>query len=148
MNEKLVKFLILAAVVVVLAPLAPRLMPKPASFERTKAAFEAAGYTVNDYNVTAPGQLEAVEQASMTVAGAWVDVYRYDGEGVIAKQIEYQKKDAGSAIVETWNLAQSLGAAPNRNRPSMAKRNGMYMIVATGDDKALLKELVGIFAGL
>jgi len=84
----------------------------------------------------------------MVVNGARVDIYQYDDEGRIVRNLEYRKKDAGTAIVETWNLAQSLGAAPSKNRPESSGRNGMFLIIATGDDQALLNEIVRIFKSL
>jgi hypothetical protein len=145
---KIIKFVVLVVVVLAAIPFIPKLLPKPASFERAVAAFQAANLEVTDYAEPQPPGLESIAQASMVVNGARVDIYLYDDEGRIVRNVEFRKKDAGSAIVETWNLAQSLGAAPSKNRPEASGRNGMFMIVATGDDQALLNEIVRIFKSL
>ncbi len=148
MSDALKKFLIIALLALILFPLIPRLLPKPASFERAKAAFEEAGFTVSDYQVLPHPQMEAGAQASMKIESAFLHIYRYDSEGKIRKHMEYQKKDAGTAIVESWNLAQSLGAAPKKQIPSIAVRNGKYMLIAHGQDKALLDKIGELFRKL
>jgi len=148
MGDTLKKVLIGAVVIVVLLPVLNKYRPRPASFERAQAAFAAANLSVYDYAEVAQPALEAVAQVTMHIDMARVDLYRFDSEGKIAKQLEYQKKDAGSQMVEAWNIAQSLGAAPDRNKPTQAARNGKFMIVATGEDEELLKSIVRIFKSL
>lgn len=152
MDPKILKIIItvviLLVAVPVLLPIIQGLLPEPIAFERAVAGFQAAGLPLSEHSVVAAPQLEAIAQISMRIGNAQVDIYHYDNEGKIVKQLEYQKKDAGTAMVETWNLAQSLGAAPSRNRPSVAARKGMFMIVATGDDKALLNRIVNTFRSL
>ena len=58
------------------------------------------------------------------------------------------KKDAGTAIVETWNLSESLGAAPNRNIPTYHGRRGKVMIVVTTPDEGLGRRVVDAFKKL
>lgn len=148
MNDGLKKILIVVVAVLILVPVLPKILPKPMTFDRIKAGFEAAGLPVTDYAPLPYAGLEAVEQVGMYIGQIRVDVYHYDDEGKIAKQLEYQKKDAGTAIVETWNLAQSLGAAPSRNLPSLAARRGRFMAVATGPDEAMVKRVIEVFRKL
>lgn len=140
------------AVVALLAffafPFVVKYWPKPPSFERAREAFEKAGWTVEDYTPDASLNLGAESSVLMRVNGVRVEIYHFTDEGKIATQLEYQKKDVGTAIVETWNLAESLGAAKPANLPSQAARNGMFMIVATGENKDALHEVVKVFQGL
>lgn len=142
------KLAIIALLVFISFPFVVRYWPKPASPDRAKLAFEAAGMTVEDYATTDNPGLGGDYGANMVVDGAMVTVYHFANEGKIATQFEYQKKDVGTAIVESMNLAQQLGAAQTKQMPSAAARNGMYMIVATGPDDALVKRIASIFGGL
>lgn len=146
--NQILKYFLIAVVVIAILPFAVRLLPEAVTFDRALAAFKAAGMDVQDYRVAEHPGMESVAQADMRIDGAWVNLYEYDDEGVIVRNLEYRKKDAGTAIVETWNLAQTLGAAPSVNKPERSARNGMFMIVATGEDEALLKKIVTIFADL
>lgn len=152
MDPKILKIIIAVVVIVigvpVLLPVIQGLLPEPITFERVIAGFQEAGLPLSDYTELPAPQLEAIAQLSMRIGNANVDVYHYDNEGKIVKQLEYQKKDAGTAMVETFNLAQSLGAAPSRNKPSVAARRGMFMIVAIGEDRALLNRIVNTFRSL
>ncbi len=141
------KVLIAVIAVVVLFPLIPvllHMLPEPLTMERAQRAFENSGMTVSDVRKTEAPGLGAVEQMSMYVNGALVEIYRFDDEGALATQLEYQKPDSGSAIVETWNLSESLGAAKPKNNVS-ADRNGMFMITVTSDDKALRQRIITVF---
>lgn len=131
-------------VILIAIPVLPRLMPTPLTMDGIEAGFKAAGFTVADMQTPAP-QLGAVEERLMTVNGASVEVYRFEDEGKIATQLEYQKPDSGSAIVETWNLSESLGAAKPKSKPVSASRNGMFMLVVIGEDKALRDRVVQAF---
>lgn len=151
-NNKLIKAAIVIAVVVLAGPFVlpyiQQILPKAVTYERAQAAFTAAGMSVDSPHSVAPANLEAVEQMEMYVNGMLVDIYRYDNEGKIAKNVEYQKTDPGTAMVEMFNLAQSIGAAPSKNAPLFADRNGMFMIVATGPDKETLRRIVQVFTSL
>jgi len=142
------KVVIAIVVVVVLIPIIPRLLPKPVTFERAEAVFKEGGYAVSEVRVETAPMLGAVEQVSMIVDGAQVSIYRFDSEGKVAIQLEYQKPDAGTAIVETWNLSESLGAAKPKNKPVAAGRNGLFMITATSDNTELRNKLVVLFKAL
>ncbi len=152
MSDQVRKLLIFAVVLlvgfVVVVPILPKILPKPNTAERARDAFEAVGMAVTYFEPADQPGLEANSEICMSVSGATVSVYHYSNEGKIAKQLEYQKKDAGSAMVETWNLAASLGAAPKRDRPSQAVREGMYMLVVTADDAGLVKRIAEIYRGL
>ncbi len=146
--DALKKLLVLALVVFVAAPFVAPYWPKPASFERTRDALKAAGMQVEGYQETpAPGR-DAAKGANLTADGIAVELYWFNSEGKIATQLEYTKKDAGTAIVESMNIAQSLGAAQPVQTPSASARNGMYMIVATGPDAQKVRQIVSVFESL
>ena len=142
------KVVIIVVVGLVLLPLLPKIIPKSFTMESVEPGFRTAGFTVEGARPVEPPQNEALEQLSMTVNGLQVDVFRYDDEGKIAKQLEFQKPDSGSAIVEAWGLAQTLGAAKPVNKPVTPERRGMFMIVVTGDDKALRLRIAESFKHL
>ena len=142
------KIIIAIVAVVLLLPIIPKLLPKPVTFERAEAAFKEGGYAVSEVRVETAPMLGAVEQVSMIVDGAQVSIYRFADEGKVAIQLEYQKPDAGSAIVETWNLSESMGAAKPKNKPVSAGRNGLFMITAASDNAELRNKLVVLFKAL
>lgn len=144
-SNKLKKIAIWAVIFLLVAPFIPKFLPKAVTFSRAKAAFEQNGLYVTEYTVAEFPGLEAIAQVSMYVDTVRVEIYQYGGEGKIAKHMGYQQKDPGSAIVETWGLAQSLGAAPSRNTPYLAVRNGKFMLIVTGHDEALLRRVENIF---
>jgi hypothetical protein len=144
MDSGIKKLLIVVVLVLILIPVVPRLLPKPLTFERFQEAFLDAGLNVEQFRPVTPS-LEAVEQVSAVINGAQVEIYRYDNEGKIVRYLEYQKKDPGAAMVESWGLAQSLGAAVPQELPSRSARKRMYMIVATGPDQAVLIAIVTAF---
>jgi hypothetical protein len=141
------KVLVVAVVLLIAFPLVKKMMPKAVTFDRAEKAFIAAGLPAANFQETAPG-LEAVAQVSGTIGSATVDLYKYDHEGKIAKQLEYQKQDPGQAMVEAWGLAQAMGAAVQKSTPTRSARNGKFMIVATGEDPALLDRIVAVFNSL
>ncbi len=147
MNSPLVKVFTALVVILLLVPVVPHLLPKPKTFARAKAAFEKAGLDIADYREVTPG-LEAVAQVSMTIGDASVDIYQYGDEGKIVRNLEYQKKDAGTAIVEAWGLADALGAAKPKEVPQRTARKGMLMLIATGEDTALLDRIRDAFRGM
>jgi len=143
------KKVLIAIVVLVLAiPILPLIIPKPVTFERIQAALAGQGLAVTDVNEVTLPQNQAVAEVAMSLNGAPVHIYLYDHEGKIAKQLEFQKPDAGSQIVATWNLSESLGAAKPKNKPLSAARNGMFMLTVESEDKALRDRIVRIFKGL
>lgn len=145
------KVVIGVIVAIILVPVLPRILrmfPEALTLDRIEPAFTAAGLAVSGVSKPSSPGLGAVEEMSMVVNGANVIVYRFESEGKIAAQLEYQKPDAGSVIVETWNLSESLGAAKPKNKPCSAGRNGMFMITATSEDKATNAKIVQIFKGL
>lgn len=129
-------------------PFLPGLLPKAVTFERAEQAYRDSGLEVQEWARAASPGLEASEEVRAQISGATVNLYRYTNEGKIAKQLEYQKQDPGSAMVEAWGLAQSLGAAQSHQTPTRSARNGKFMIVATGEDTALLNQIVQIFTAL
>lgn len=147
MDDGLKKILIAIVVIVLLVPVAVKLLPKPMTWDRMQNGFKNAGLTVEQFEVV-PASMESVEQASATINAMMVDIYRYDDEGKIVRNLEYQKPDPGAAIVESWGLAQSLGAAVTKKIPTRSARRGMYLIVATGEDEASLDRIVQAFKAL
>jgi len=140
------KIVIAGVALLLLLPIIQRFWPKPFTFERFQAALEHAALTVeNAGKVGAPSIQGAVEQFSMLVNGAQVDVYRFEDEGKIATQLEYNKTDAGTAIVETWNLSESLGAAKPKNKPVLVRRNRMFLLIVSHEDKTLRERIAKVF---
>ena len=143
------KALIAIIALLVLLPVILRLLPKPFTFDRFQAALKSAGFVVDNASkvdtATIPG---AVEQFSMVVNGAQVDVYRFEDEGKIATQLEYNKPDPGQVIVESWHLAEAMGAAKNPNKPVLAARNRMFMLLVTHEDNDLRERIGRVFKSM
>jgi len=142
------KALVIVGVLLLALPIIPKLIPETMTLDKVVAALTAAGYTLTDVKDVDSPRLGAIAMKELTVNGANVELYEFDDEGEIAKQLEYQKPDAGSAIVETWNLSESLGAAKPQSKPVTAARNGMMMIVVMSEDKALRERVASVFRGL
>ena len=143
------KAVLAVVAIILLLPIAQRLIPKPVTFERVEAALNSAQFSVTDVQkVDRPALSGAIEQVSMVVNGAAVEVYRFEDEGKIVTQLEYQKPDAGSAIVETWNLSEALGAAKPKNKPLLPLRNRMFLMTITHEDKALRDRIGKVFKSL
>jgi len=148
MSNPIVKAVVAVIVILLLVPVIQAVWPKPATFERAVAGFETAGLTVSDYQQGAGGGLDAVERATMTIRDASVEIYRYDDEGAIVKNLEYQKDDPGQAIMESWGLAEAMGAAPDKSWSQRTARKGMLMLIARGEDKDLLNRIREAFLGM
>lgn len=147
MNRNVIKVVLALLAVVLLLPIALQFVPGRRTLADFRADFERAGLEVASYAEVAAPQLGAVEQAELSVAGAWVRIYRFDNEGRIATQLEYHRPDAGTTAVEAWGIAQSLGAAPPRNAPMTAERRGMFLLVAEGPDRETLRRIQQAFRG-
>ena len=140
------KKLLVSLVILVLAfPFLAKLIPDPMSIERVRAAFEAAGYEVEKFDVIGTPNREAVAQWVLTVTGYRVEVYEYDSEGKIAKHLGYLAPDPGASLVTSMGIAESLGAAPDPNLPSVALRKGKWMVQVIGADRGRCQTLAGIF---
>ena len=148
MSDTLKKILFWGLVALLLLPVVNKFRPRAVTFERAQAAFVAAGMTITEYQERARSSLESIAEVSMYVDTASVSIYQYDHEGKIATQLAYQKDDPGAAIVESWGLAQALGAAESKNIPQRSLRNGKFMLIARGYDEALLARIVSVFKGL
>ncbi len=140
------KKLIISLVILIFAfPFLIKLIPDPMSIERVRTAFEAAGYEVEKIDVIGTPSREAVAQWVLTVTGYRVEVYEYDSEGKIAKHLGYLAEDPGASLVSTMGLAESLGAAPNPNLPSVARRKGKWLVQVIGEDRVHCQTLANIF---
>lgn len=139
------KVLILIVILVAAFPFLVKLIPKPMSVERVAAAFEAAGYAVENVEELSSPQREAVRHWQMSVDGYRVELFQYDNHAKLVKNLEYLKPDAGTVMVEATNLAQQLGAAPNPNLPTAVDRKGNWMLLVTGEEKAKCVEIVRVF---
>ena len=148
MSEMLKKSLILGVLALLLIPVVSKYRPRAASFDRAQAAFTAAGMTITEYQERSQPSLDSIAEVYMYVDAASVSIYHYGSEGKIAVQLGYQKDDPGAAIVESWGLAQALGAAESKNVPQRSLRNGMFMLIARGYDEELLNRIVSVFNGL
>jgi len=142
------KVLIGLAIVIVLLPFLVKVLPKPMSFERVEKGLRAAGFAVENVAPVPNPMLDATEQITMTVNGCRVDVYRYKDEGKIRKQFEFQREDPGAKIVESWGLADALGAAkPNPVKTSVA-RHAMFMLTVASESEDLRMRVLQAFLDL
>lgn len=140
------KKLIVSLVILVIAfPFLAKLIPDPMGIERVRAAFEEAGYEVENFDaLDTPGR-EAIAQWVLTVTEYRVEVYEYDSEGKIAKHLGYLAEDPGASLVSSMGIAESLGAAPDPNLPSVALRKGKWMVQVVGPDRGRCQTLANIF---
>jgi hypothetical protein len=139
---------ITVVVLVALLPFILMVLPKEVSLDRAKQAFTDNGLVVEYDRPVVPPALEAVEHLTMYVNGALVNIYRYDDEGKIAKNLEYQRPDSGTMAVEAMGIGVALGAAPSRNIPITAERNGKWMITIQDPDAALRQRIARVFKSL
>lgn len=146
-SSKILKVVIFAVVILLAFPFVLKLIPEPLTMERIQAGFAASGLPVAQMQQVNPTN-ESVAELAAIIGVVTLNVYQYNDEGKIARYTEYQKKDAGTAIVETWNLSESLGAAPRRDTPSKYLRRGMFLAVATGNDVAMVDRVIEAFKGL
>jgi len=142
------KIVVVLVLILVLIPVIAALKPKPITLERARTVFEENGLIVESAEEATAPQIQAVEQFTLHVNGARVEIYRYDDEGKIAKNYEYQKTDAGTAIVESMGIADSLGAAAPRSTKSDAARKRKYLVVVTTNDDALRATVIRLFKSL
>ncbi len=137
-----------AVVVLVALPFLVRLWPEPMTMERVRHGFEISGLPIEGMRVAERPTNESVAELNFMVNGVSVAVYEYDNAGTIARYQEYNKKDPGTAMVEHWNLAQSLGAAVPKQTPTRCVRRGYFLLVAIGNDVTTLNRVVEVFQRL
>lgn len=142
------KVIVLVVALVLVSPFLLKLMPKPITPERVIQAFQQNGLTVTDIINAEQPMNNAVSEMTMKVNTAFVQLSQFADEGKIAMQYEYAKPDAGSVVVEGWNLSEQLGAAKPKNRPCTPSRKGMWLLTVTDEDRALRGRVVDIFQGL
>ncbi len=142
------KIIVLGAVLLLASPFLLKLLPKPVTPERVIQAFRMSGLSVGDITKFEQPMNRAISQMSMTVNGAIVQLYEFDDRGRIATAFENEKPDAGSVIVESWNLSEQLGAAKPKNKPCTPAKNGLWLLTVTDEDKALRGRVAGIFGAL
>ncbi len=145
---KIIKILIVLFILIIAGPFLFQYLPVPLTMERIEEGFRKSDLGVTNIQVVNPPTNEAVAQISFMVGDALVNIYQYDNEGAIARYAEMYKKDPGTAIVEAWGLAQSLGAAPSKNKPERVARRKMFLLVVQGDDTTLLDRVVKVFSKL
>jgi len=147
MKKLIIAFVIILALPVVFHTL-KAIIPQSITIERFEAALNQSGLVPEGVQRCEQPNLDAAEEFSLRINGDHVQLFRYADRGKIAAQYEYQKKDAGSAIVETWQLSESLGAAKPSSKPSSAARSGMFMVVVTSEDAALRQKVIEVFKSL
>lgn len=145
---KIIKILLVLGVIVIGIPILLQLLPEPLNMERIIEGLKKSDLGITEIRNVEPPTNESVAQIHFEVNGAFADIYQYDDEGKIARYAEMYKQDPGTAIVEAWGLAQSLGAAPSKNKPQRISQRRMYLLVVQGDDTALLDHIVKIFSEL
>ena len=143
-NAIITLVVVLVAAPFVVPVIAPY-MPKPMTLERVTAAFDSAGYTVEGLTKQSGSYREGVEQWNFYIAQYTIELHRYDHEGKIVRNVANLQDDGGSVMVEAWNLSEQLGAAHSRNRPMLAARKRMWMILVTGPDRAYCQQLIRVF---
>ncbi|HOK08533.1 MAG TPA: hypothetical protein PLT82_01565 [Candidatus Hydrogenedens sp.] len=146
--SKIVKILIVLILLVIGGPILIQFLPSPLTMERIADGLKKSDLGIYEIRNVEPPTCESIAQIQFTVNGAIGNVYQYDNEGTIARYAEMYKKDPGTAIVEAWGLAQSLGAAPPRNKPEKVARRRMFLLVVQGDDPNLLERIVKIFQSI
>ncbi len=139
------KVILIILVVILLLPVLPSLIPEEVTIDTIVNTFEDKFLTVENVRKVDPPQLDSAKQWRFTINGYSAELYYYEDYAALVKQFEYQKKDAGTAIVETWNLRESLGAAPNPNIPTFAGRNDPYMLVVRTPDKEIGQHIIKVF---
>lgn len=142
------KLLGVIIVLLVLLPLIPRLIPQEKTFDTFQAAMEKKGFSIANVKEIKPPQQGAIAERELTINDIRVEFFRFDDEGKIATQYEYNKPDAGSAIVEAWNLSEKLGAAKPAERSYYPARNGMLLLIVYTEDKALRMQIVKAFESI
>jgi hypothetical protein len=147
MSDSVKKLLIAAVVILAAVPVLPFILPKAVTFERILAGFEAAQVPVENCMDNPQPGLESIAEKDMTIGTANVAIYQYDNSAVLTRQLGNQQKDPGQAMVQAWGLAQSLGAAVPKEIPYLTASRGKFMIIATGEDKALLQRIIDVFNG-
>ncbi len=145
---KIIKILLVLGVIVIGIPILLQLLREPLNMERIIEGLKKSDLGITEIRNVEPPTNESVAQIHFEVNGAFADIYQYDDEGKIARYAEMYKQDPGTAIVEAWGLAQSLGAAPSKNKPQRISRRRMYLLVVQGDDTALLDHIVKKFSEL
>lgn len=147
-REKLIKLLILLLGLIIIGPVALQFLPNPLTMDRIVEGLKKSDLGIVDISPVEPPTQESIAQISFRGENFYGSIYQYDNEGAIAKYAEMYKKDPGTAIVEAWGLAQSLGAAPSKNKPERVARRKMFLLVVQGDDKAVLDKVVTVFNSL
>ena len=142
------KAVIAIVILIVVLPIALKLIPQPMTFDRIESGFTKAGLPVTNSAPVTPPLASAEEQHTMTIEDAQVDLYRYSDEGTIVQQQEYQKTDTGTVIVQSWNLSESLGAAKPKNKPVSVDRRGMFLLVVTSENGPLRTRILEAFRSL
>ncbi len=145
---KIVKIFLVLGIVVIGGPILLQFLPEPLSMERIIDGLKKSDLGITEIQKVEPPTNESIAQIRFVVNGAFADIYQYDDEGKIARYAEMYKQDPGTAIVEAWGLAQSLGAAPSKNKPQRVARRKMYLLVVQGEDTALLDRIVKVFSEL
>lgn len=141
------KGVLIVVVLVVALPFLVKLLPKKLTIERIQTGLNR-DFLVANCKEEPNRWNEADQQWSMTINGQTTNVFFYTDPGVIAKQYEYNKKDVGTAIVESWGLRESLGAAPNPNMPTFIGRNGMFLLIIATTDADLGRRVAEAFQKL
>jgi len=144
MNMKVIIWIV---IIIVLLPVIVALRPKPMTFERIQKGFAAQGLVATAVHEETPS-LDSVAQLGMTIEGADVEIYHYDDEGKIAKQLTYQQPDPGQAMVEASGLRAALGAAPLSPIKTDATRRGMFMLTVSSESAEVRAKVLKAFKSL
>lgn len=152
MNAKgLLKVAVLLIVMVAVAPFVLQLFPEPLTFDAARSGFEAAGFEVLEHNMLSTPQLGAVRQMTLQLGASGgplsAAIYQFSNEGALRKQYEYNKPDPGAGIAQSFVMGAGLGPA-RKPKPVAVGRNGMLLIVVTGDSDADVTRAARVFESL
>jgi hypothetical protein len=140
----MLKAFILIVILIIAAPFLLDLLPEPLTYERIEAAYRAAGYTLeNSINEEANLGREEAEGWSFYIDGYRIEVLRYTDRAKMVTNLEYLKPDPGSIMVESMNIAQSLGQTRPTEK-SHAKCRGSFIVYVRGPDRAKCHALTGV----
>ncbi len=152
----LLKIAVLVLVALAMAPVLLTLLPEPLAMADVPQAFTKAGFDVVAFNPVVPPQLEAAEHYRLrwqlpdppgNTAALTGGIYRFTNEGTIRKQYEYNKPGTGEGIAQAFVASAGLGTA-RKPKPVGVGRNGMYLLVITGESKTAVKRAVAVFERL
>lgn len=144
----MVKVIVLIIAILLLIPVIAYIFPEELTVESIQAKLKARGFTIEDVQEAKRPMNEADKQWTMKINGERTDLYFYTDSAKLTTQREYQRKDPGTAIVESMHLRESLGAAPNPNLPTYIGKRQKFMMIVTTNNEPFGRRLIYNFEDL